>query len=370
MKAIGIILAGGNSFRMKELGNKRAIAAMPVAASYRAVDFSLSSMSNSGVARVAVMTQYSSRSLHEHLSTSKWWNFGQKMGGLVIFTPTITMDNGFWYRGTADAIYQNLSFLRKSHEPYVIIAQGDGIYKIDYNKVLERHIETKADITIVTKELSEDVDVTRYGHVKLSENGELLDFEEKPENPTGRLCSTGIYIIRRRLLMELVEQAVAEGHFDLVNDVILRNRHKLHIYGYKLQSYWASISSVADYYRVNMDFLKPEVRNYFFKEYPDVYSVVGDMPPAKYNPGSNVYNSLFGSGSIINGSVSDSVIGKRVFVGNDCTIKNSIILHDVYIGDHTTIENCILEARDTIQTGSRYIGEGEPKIVIEKNDRY
>ena len=170
--------------------------------------------------------------------------------------------------------------------------------------------------------------------------------------------------------MELVEQAVAEGHFDLVNDVILRNRHKLHIYGYKLQSYWASISSVADYYRVNMDFLKPEVRNYFFKEYPDVYSVVGDMPPAKYNPGSNVYNSLIGSGSIINGSVSDSVIGKRVFVGNDCTIKNSIILHDVYIGDHTTIENCILEARDTIQTGSRYIGEGEPKIVIEKNDRY
>ncbi|MBR4725326.1 MAG: glucose-1-phosphate adenylyltransferase subunit GlgD, partial [Lachnospiraceae bacterium] len=117
MKAIGIILAGGNSVRMRELSNKRAISAMPVAGSYRAIDFSLSSMANSHVQKVAVLTQYNSRSLNEHLSSSKWWDFGRKKGGLYVFTPTITLDNSFWYRGTADALYQNINFLKMSHEP-------------------------------------------------------------------------------------------------------------------------------------------------------------------------------------------------------------------------------------------------------------
>ena len=137
MRAIGIVLAGGNSNRMRELSNKRAIAAMPVAGSYRAIDFVLSSMSNSHIQKVAVLTQYNSRSLNEHLSSSKWWDFGRKQGGLYVFTPTITTDNSFWYRGTADAIYQNLSFLRNSHEPYVIICSGDGVYKMDFNKLIE-----------------------------------------------------------------------------------------------------------------------------------------------------------------------------------------------------------------------------------------
>ena len=137
MRAIGIILAGGNSSRMRELSNKRAIAAMPVAGSYRGIDFVLSNMSNSHIQKVAVLTQYNSRSLNEHLSSSKWWDFGRKQGGLYVFNPTITADNGFWYRGTADAIAQNLTFLRNSHEPYVVIASGDGVYKLDYNKLLE-----------------------------------------------------------------------------------------------------------------------------------------------------------------------------------------------------------------------------------------
>ena len=150
MRALGIILAGGNSSRMQELSNKRAIAAMPVAGSYRAIDFALSNMSNSHIQKVAVLTQYNSRSLNEHLSSSMWWDFGRKQGGLFVFPPTITNDNGFWYRGTADAIAQNLTFLRNSHEPYVVIASGDCVYKLDYNKVLEYHIEKKADITVVT----------------------------------------------------------------------------------------------------------------------------------------------------------------------------------------------------------------------------
>ena len=137
MRAIGIILAGGNSNRMGELSNKRAIAAMPIAGSYRGIDFALSNMTNSHIQKVAVFTQYNAKSLNEHLNSSKWWNFGRKQGGLYVFTPTITNDNNFWYRGTADSIYQNLNFLKNSHEPYVVIAAGDGIYKLDYNRVLE-----------------------------------------------------------------------------------------------------------------------------------------------------------------------------------------------------------------------------------------
>ena len=135
MRAIGIILAGGNNNRMRELSNKRAIAAMPIAGSYRSIDFALSNMRNSNIKKVAVLTQFNARSLNEHLSSSKWWDFGRKQGGLYVFTPTITKDNSFWYQGTADAIYQNLSFLKDSHEPYVVIAAGDGIYKLDYSKV-------------------------------------------------------------------------------------------------------------------------------------------------------------------------------------------------------------------------------------------
>ena len=127
MRAIGIILAGGNNKRMHELSNKRAISAMPVAGTFRAIDFALSNMSNSHIQKVAVLTQYNSRSLNQHLSSSKWWDFGRKQGGLYVFTPTITAEHGDWFRGTADALYQNLVFLQSSHEPYVIIAAGDGV---------------------------------------------------------------------------------------------------------------------------------------------------------------------------------------------------------------------------------------------------
>ena len=173
MRAIGIILAGGNNKMMKELSNKRAIAAMPIAGSYRSIDFALSNMSNSHISKVAVITQYNARSLNEHLSSSKWWDFGRKQGGLFVFTPTITADSSYWYRGTADSLYQNLHFLKTSHEPYVVIASGDGVYKLDYGKVLEYHIEKKADITMVVKKLDDKEDLKRFGLVSMSPEGRI-----------------------------------------------------------------------------------------------------------------------------------------------------------------------------------------------------
>ena len=335
MRAIGIVLAGGNSKRMKELSNKRAIAAMPIAGSYRSIDFALSNMSNSHVQKVAVFTQYNSRSLNEHLSSSKWWDFG------------------------------------RSHEPYVIISAGDGIYKLDYNKVLEYHIEKKADITVVCKKANDTEDLTRFGMVSINDDGRIVNFEEKPIVTDSVNISCGIYIIRRRQLIELIERSIAEDRYDFVKDILIRYKNLKRIYAYKINSYWSNIASVESYYKTNMDFLKKEVRDHFFVEYPGVYSKVDDLPPAKYNPGAKVSNSLIASGCIINGTVENSVLFNKSYIGNGCIIRNSVILNDVYIGDNTVIENCIVESRDTIRANSTYIGTAEQvRIVIEKNERY
>ncbi len=370
MRAVGIILAGGNSFRMKELSNKRAIAAMPVAGSFRSIDFALSSMTNSGIQKVAVLTQYNSRSLNQHLSSSKWWNFGRKQGGLFVFPPMVTSDNDFWYRGTADAIHQNLDFLKECHEPYVVIASGDCVYKMDFSKVLEYHIAKKADITVVCKDIPMTENVTRFGLLKMNEDSRIVQFDEKPMAASSHTISCGIYVLRRRQLIELIERSIEEGRHDFVRDVLIRYKDVKRIYGYKINEYWSNIASVESYYQTNMDFLRKEVRDYFFREYPDVHSKVDDNPPAKYNPGSVVKNSLVANGCIINGQIENSVIFKKVFVGENCVIKNSIILNDVYLGDNVYLENCIVESRDTIRAGSRYVGEDGVRIVIEENARY
>ncbi len=372
MRAIGIILAGGNSSRMEELSAKRAVAAMPVAGCYRAIDFALSNMSNSHIQRVAVYTQYNSRSLNEHLNSSKWWDFGRKQGGLYIFTPTITTTNSYWYKGTADALYQNINFLKDAHEPYVVIASGDGIYKLDYNKVLEDHIAKGADITIVTKDLApHEDDISRFGVVKLGDNNRVEDFEEKPIVAETSTVSIGVYVIRRRQLIELLEACAAEGRTDFVKDILVRYKNIKKINAYRLESYWRNVGSVDSYYRTNMDFLSQEVRDYFFRQQPGVYTKVEDLPPAKYNGEAVASNSLIASGCIINGTVENSVLFKKVYVGNNCVIKNSIILNDVHIGDNCYLENCIIESRDTIRANTVHTGEaGKPKIIVEKSFRY
>jgi len=370
MRAVGIILAGGNNHRMRELSQKRAICAMPVAGSYRSIDFTLSNMSNSHIQKVAVFTQYNAKSLNEHLNSSKWWDFGRKQGGLYVLTPAVTADNNNWYRGTADAIYQNLSFLKNSHEPYVVISSGDGVYKLDFNKVLEYHIEKKADITVVCRDMDTAIEEERYGIISMDEDNRILEFDEKPTMAKTSTISCGMYVIRRRLLIELIEKSADEGRYDFVRDILIRYKEKKKICGYKITDYWRNIASVEDYYYTNMDFLKPEVRNYFFKQYPDIYSKVDDLPPAKYNVGSRIKNSLISSGCIVNGVVENSVVFKKSYIGNNCVIKNSIILNDVYIGDNTYIENCIVESRDTIRANSRFVGEDGIRVVIERNERY
>jgi glucose-1-phosphate adenylyltransferase len=370
MKAIGIILAGGNNNRMKELTRKRALSAMPVGGSFRCIDFALSSMSNSHIQTVAVLTQYNSRSLNEHLSSSKWWDFGRKQGGLYLFTPTVTADNSDWYRGTADAMFQNIDFLKRRHEPYVIISSGDCVYKMDFNELMNYHLDKKADITVVCKDMPAQVDVSRYGVIRMNEDFRIVDFEEKPLLARSNTVSTGIYVLRRRQLIEMLEKAAEEDRYDFVTDILVRYRAVKRVYGYKLKTYWSNVAGVEDYFNTNMDFLKPEVRSYFFREEPKIYSRVEDLPPAKYNPGSEVSNSLISSGCIINSKIENSVLFKQVFVGKNCVIKNSVILNDVYIGDNKYVENCIVESDGNLKPNTYYRGEDGIEVISEQGERY
>lgn len=367
MKAIGIILAGGNSDRLKELCSVRAVSAMPVGSSYRAIDFSLSNMSNSNINKVAVITQYNSRSLHDHLSSSKWWDLGRKQGGLFIFTPFLSNDNSFWFRGTADSIYQNLNFLKRSNETYVVIASGDAIYKMDYHDVLNYHIAKKSDITIVCKDMTGTTkDVHDFGIMEFDEDMRMTDFEEKPVEPQSNIASLGIYVIQRTLLIKLLETIIPEARYDLVKDIIIRYRKKLNIYGYKYDGYWNTLNNIQSYMEVNMDFLNRDIRNMFINERPYIETKPKDEPPAKYNIGADVKDALVGSGSILNGHVSHSVLFRKVFTGENSSIKNSIVMEGSYIGNNCIVENAIIDKEVVMSDGKQIIGEKDNPVIISK----
>lgn len=368
MKAIGIILAGGNNEgRLGALTDSRAAAALPVGSCYRAIDFTLSNMSRSKIGKVAVLAQYNSRSLQDHLSSSKWWDFGRKQGGLFVLTPFTRRDDSDWFRGTADSIYQNISFLRRSNEPYVVIASGDSIYRMDYEKVIAYHEEKGADITVVCRNMAGE-DLTKFGIMELDDEKRLLEFEEKPLQPQFSMASLGIYVMSRTLLMELLEQLIPEGRYDFVKDIIIRFRKTLKIYGYEFDGYWRGIGSgIKDYFDCNMDFLKKEVRDNFVNRYPYVESKPKDEPPAKYNTGAVVRDCIVGSGSIFNGVVEHSVVFRRVFAGEHSVIRNSIIMEGSCVGNHCVIENAILDKNVTVSDGVHLIGTPEELMVIRKN---
>lgn len=365
MKAVGIILAGGRGTQAGVLARQRNLAAMPIGGSYRAIDFSLSNLSNSGVKKVAVISQYNTRSLSDHTVSAKWWDFGRKNSGLFLFTPHMTNMHSFGFRDTADAIYQNIEFLKKSNEPYVIITSGDQVYRMDFDKVIKYHEEKKADITIVCKDFGH-YNLENYGVVGIDENFRIVDFEEKPLSPQHTIASLGIYIIGRELLIKLIDQNEGEGRYSLVNDIIVRYRRKLYMYAYLFEDYWKRIGSIKEFYEINMDFLSEDIRNQFFNTYPHISTKAKDEPPAKFNSYAHVSNCIVSAGDIINGSIENSVLFRRVFVGEDSYIKDSIIMEGATIGKGCVIENAILDKEVFVSDGQHVIGTKDKIRVLEK----
>ncbi|MDR1913409.1 MAG: glucose-1-phosphate adenylyltransferase subunit GlgD [Clostridiales bacterium] len=367
MRAIGIILAGGHNERLGELTELRATSAIPVGSGYRSLDFPLSNMSNSGIGKVAVITQYNSRSLHDHLSSAKWWDLGRKQGGLFIFSPYLSSTSSFWFRGTADSIYQNITYLKRSNETYVVIASGNGVYKMDYNDLINYHIQKDADVTIVYAQAQDGDDVRQYGVMEFDEFERLTDLEEKPLEPQSDLISMGIYVIQRTLLIKLLEAIQSEERYDLVKDIFIRYRKKLRIYGYHYTGYWKSLNSIKAYYDCNMDFLKKDIRDMFTKNTPFIATKPKDEPPGKYNSGAQAKDALVGSGSIINGYIEHSVLFRRVFTGENSAIKNSIIMEGSYIGNNCLVENAVLDKEVVLSDGKQVRGSQDNPLIVAKS---
>lgn len=367
MRAIGIILAGGKRSTLGVLTKQRNIAAMPIGGSYRAIDFTLSNLSNSGIKKVAVISQYSARSLTDHIGSSKWWDFGRKKTGLFLFTPTMLNQDAFGFRGTADSLFQNMDFFKKSNEPYVVITSGEQIYKMDYDKVIKYHEKRNADMTIVYKDLG-TYEVEDYGVIGLDSESRMLDFEEKPLDPQYTTVSLGIYVISRELLIKLLEELEADGRYSLVNDIIIRYRKKLKIYGYEFNGYWKRIRDINEFYKINMDFLTTDVRNLFFNTYPFISTKAKDEPPAKFNAEASVINSIISGGDIINGEIKNSVLFRKVFVGEGTQVKDSIIMEGATIGKGCIIENAILDKQVFVSDGQKVIGTKDKIILLEKKN--
>ncbi len=367
MKAIGIILAGGNNDgRLGVLTEQRASAALPIGSCYRAIDFTLSNMSNSGIGKVAVLTQYNSRSLRDHLTSSKWWDFGRKQGGLFVFTPYTSSKGSDWFRGTADSIYQNMPYLLRSNEEYVVITSGDSVYKMDYHEVVKYHIEKGADITVVYKNM-ENRDLSHFGILQMDTDNRLLGFEEKPQQAQTNSASLGVYVISRTLLISLLQEVVPQGGYSFVQDIIIPCSKKMKVYGYAFDGYWNTISTgIADYFQINMDFLKKDVRDAFVNQYPYIDTKPKDEPPAKYNAGADVLDSIVGSGTIFNGMVEHCVIFRKVYTAENSVVRNSILMEGVNIGKNCLIENAILDKDVIITDGQQVIGKSATEPIILK----
>ncbi len=365
MRAVGIILAGAKRSSMGVLTNHRNNSAMPVGGAYRTIDFPLTNMSQSGVKKVAVISQHSTRSLADHISSSKWWNFGRKNSGIFLFTPDMGNADNFTFKGTADAIYQNIQFLQRSQEPYVVICPGEQIMRVDYSKVIKYHMEKGADITMMYTDLR-DYNIQEYGVMTLDEDKRLLEFEEKPLEAQSSIISLGVYVIGRQLLIQLLEELHKEGRHNLVADIIVRYRKKLKIYGYEFNGYWKSIKDVNALYQANMDFLDTTTRKEIFQN-GYVYTKSKDDPPVKYSLGCEVNNSILNGGDIINGVVTNSVLSRKVFIGEGAIVRNSIIMEGCTIGKGAVIENAILDKAVYVGDGQKIIGDPNDIKVLGKN---
>jgi glucose-1-phosphate adenylyltransferase len=368
---MGIILTGGKNNRLKELSDIRSNSAIPVAGKYRAIDFVLSNMVNSGITSVGVLTQYSFRSLMDHIGSGKEWDLDRRNKGVFVFPPFLSSDESGWYKGTADAMYNNITFLERSFEDYVVVAQGNCVYKIDFNKILEFHLEKNSDITIAYREMDNYSmeELTHFGVMEVDKGSRVIDFQEKPKQPKRNTCSMGIYLMKRELLISLLEECISHGNYDFVKDVLAKKIDSLNIYAYKFEGYWRNFSTIISYYRCNMELLNTHLQHKLFEESGAIYTKVKDEPPSKYNDESEVRNSIIADGCIIEGTIENSVIFRGVTVKRGAVIKNSIVMQETVIEEGALLEYMIIDKDVLISSGIQLKGSSSWPVIIGKGAR-
>jgi len=357
-KVLAVVLAGGEGKRLSVLAQGRAKPAVPFAGKYRIIDFALSNCVNSGINAVAVIPQYNPRSLARHIGVGKPWDLDRVVGGITLLYPFVSTNGEMhWYKGTAEAVYQNLRFIQDSRVDEVLILSGDHVYTMHYEEMIKFHRQQGADITIGVTEVLWN-ETNRFGIVLLDDNNRVVAFEEKPSQLKSNLASMGIYIFNKDILCEVLEDAHRRELQDFGSQIIPEAIAKYQIYGYKYQGYWRDVGTIEAYWQANMDLVVDVPPFNLYDPETGVRTLSVDMPPVKIGPKAQISRSLVSNGCIINGSVSNSVLSPHVYVEEGAHVMDSIIFHDTVIDQDAVVHRSIIDKECYIGQGC-WIGYGD-----------
>jgi glucose-1-phosphate adenylyltransferase len=355
MKGIlAVILAGGEGERLSILSALRAKPAVPFAGKYRIIDFALSNCVNSELTDVIVLTQYNPRSLADHIGVGRPWDLDRNVGGVRVLQPYITRGRTTdWYRGTADAVFQNLGVVEQSGADTVLVLAGDHIYKMDYRPFIALHRRRRADVTIAVRPVPAD-DASRFGILALDAEDRVVDWQEKPAQPKSNLASMGIYVFSRRALTEWLGDARMDFGRDVIPAML---GGPARVIGYRYDGYWQDVGTVHSYWQAHMDLLdeRPEL-DLYDRDWL-IHTKSEERAPAKVGPTASVHRSLVSHGCVVYGTVERSVLSPGVRVEVGAVVRDSIVMFDTVIRAGAVVDRAILDKEVSVGPNA-LIGEG------------
>lgn len=346
---LAMILAGGRGSRLHELTNKVAKPAVSYGGKYRIIDFPLSNCANSGIDNVGVLTQYESILLNSYVAAGRRWGLDAQNSGVYVLPPREKADADLdVYRGTADAISQNIDFVDMFAPEYVLILSGDHIYKMNYDNMLDYHKETGADATIAVIEVPMK-EASRFGIMNTDDEGRIVEFEEKPENPKSNLASMGIYIFSWPVLKEALLALKDQPGCDFGKHILPYCKEKgQRLFAYEYNGYWKDVGTLGSYWEANMELIDIIPEFNLYEEFWKIYTKSDIIPPQYISADAVVERSIVGEGTEIYGEVHNSVIGAGVVIKKGAVVRDSIIMKQSFIGENCVIDKAIIAENVTV----------------------
>lgn len=361
---MGIINLQEDNSLIRDLTGRRAVESIPFAGRYRLIDFTLSSMVNSGISNVGIMLPDKPRSVLDHLRSGKDWDLARRHDGLFYLPAPNQEDMN--RKGDLKNFYHNLDFFEHSSQRYVLLTSGSFVYNVDFSQLLRFHQNTNADITMVYNTVSEEAHGKNIV-IETAENGLVTDIAEKPAVYDGSKVSMNVYLMEKRIFVEMVRYTYEHGGQDFLIDGIIRRASEYNIYGFEHDGYVAHVDSTTAYYKSNMDILQPEVWEELFMGKHPIYTKVKDEVPVQYKETADVKNSLIANGCIIRGEVENSILFRGVNVAKGVKIKNSIIMQKCDIQEGSLIENVICDKNVVITKEKWLKGAANYPLIVTKN---
>jgi len=361
-----LLLAGGIGSRLNILVGYRAKPAVPFGGVYRIIDFSLSNVMNSGFTKVGVLTQYKPLSLMRHIGTGEAWDFTGRTRGVKILPPRTGELDSDWYKGTADAIRQNIDFIKANPCKQVLILSGDHIYQMDYSSMLFFHLHKKAQITIAMMVVPK-TEIHQFGAGIINNNNQIIEWEEKPKVARTNLASMGIYIFERDYLLKTLAINKKENDFGM--HIIPRAIANDRVYGYPFYGYWRDVGTIKSYWETSMDIIRPDSgispEEWGIRPNPESDGLPMDRAPARFINGCETTSSMISAGCIIEGSVHNSILSPGVIVKKGATVKDSVIFQDGFIDEDATVDLSICDKK--VRIGKKtVVGHGKKECVPNK----